>query len=120
MISVKPMKNLYIKERQIWWVHTGVNIWSETYGKWNEFKRPFLVIKKAWNMFVWCYTTTKWKPESNFYIQIQEQYLGNISYIVKSQIKSIDKRRFLEKMCTIWIDDFNKIKNNLKTYIFWD
>ncbi len=40
------------------------------------------------------------------------------SYIVKSQIQSIDKKRFVEKIHFLEDEEFENIKKELKEYIF--
>jgi hypothetical protein len=117
IISLKKKKDIdkvFVKEWQVWWIHLWINVWYETYWKWSDFKRPFLVIKKAWNVFIWAMMTTKWNTESDFYYKIPNEYFEQEAYIIKTQLKSIDKRRFLERMCT----DFEEIKKELRDYIF--
>jgi len=36
-------RNIIIKEREIWWTNMGLNIWTESCGKWDFFRRPVLV-----------------------------------------------------------------------------
>jgi len=38
--------NLIIKEWEIWWASIWINTKSESCGKWPEFRRPVLIIKK--------------------------------------------------------------------------
>ena len=118
IIEKKNTNGTFVKEWQIWWINAWINIWSETYWKWDDFKRPFLVIKKAWNMFIWVLTTTKWNIENDFYLKIPDWYMEENSYLMKTQFKSIDKKRFIEKMCTNNKDDLIEIKKELREYIF--
>jgi mRNA interferase MazF len=37
---------LFIREWQIWWCTIWLNIKTETCGKWSEFRRPVLILKK--------------------------------------------------------------------------
>jgi len=39
-------KNIIIKEWEIWWSSILINIKTESCGKWPEFRRPVLVVKK--------------------------------------------------------------------------
>ena len=47
-INYSELKNFYVKEKQVWYIHSWVNIWFESNWKWEDFKRPVLVIKKIW------------------------------------------------------------------------
>jgi mRNA interferase MazF len=38
--------DVHIKEWEIWWSTLGLNIGSESCGKWPEFRRPVLIIKR--------------------------------------------------------------------------
>ena len=38
--------NIFIKEWEIWWVNMWLNIKSESCWKWENFRRPVLIIKK--------------------------------------------------------------------------
>ncbi len=59
LVELKNVANFFVKEWQIWWVNAWYNIWNEIHWKWTDFKRPFLVIKKAGNMFIWVLLSTK-------------------------------------------------------------
>lgn len=51
--------SFYVGEREIWYVHLGINIGFEEDGKGADFKRPVLVLKKIGNMFSVLPMTTK-------------------------------------------------------------
>ena len=57
--------------------------------------------------------TTKCKDNNYFYIKISDSYFNKKSYIIKSQLKSIDKKRFIEKMWILTKKDFYNIKKEL-------
>ena len=105
--------NLYPKVWEIWYINIWINIWNESLWKWKDFKRAFLIIKKIWNMFFWASMTTQWKDGNYFYIRISDRYFNKKSYIIKSQLKSIDKKRFIEKMWILTNKDFYNIKKEL-------
>lgn len=111
--------NFFIKERQIWWISFWYNIWKEIFWKWNDFKRPFLILKKAWNMYIWLPLTINWKY-TNFYYDLWNNYTNEKSYLIFSQIKSFDKKRFIEKIWTVSNEDFEKIKKEFQIYLFWN
>lgn len=117
-INFTDTKTFYIKERQVWYLHSGLNIWFESNWKWDDFKRPVLVIKKVWNMFFVVSMTTKWKDDNKFYYKLDNSYFDKESYLVLSQVKVVDKKRFFEHIETIKEDDFLKIKKELKKILF--
>ncbi len=111
-------ENFYVNAKEIWYIHNGINIWYESNGKWLDFKRPVLVIKKVWNLFFIVSMTTKWKKNNKFYYKLDKSYFWKNSYVVLSQVKIIDKRRFAEQIWKLsWID-FWKIKKELKKILF--
>jgi len=56
--------------------------------------------------------TTKWK-DNKFYYKLPYNIFNKDSYCILSQIKSIDKNRFIEKMGIIPKDVFRKIQDKV-------
>ncbi len=108
----------YPKPWEIWYVNIWVNIWNESLWKWDFFKRPVLIIKKVWNLFFVVSMTTKWKENNKFYFKIDEKYFNKKSYLVLSQVKTIDKKRFIVKIWKISNKDFYEIKKELQEFLF--
>jgi len=102
----------FIKERQVWYVHIGKNVRYEQDGKWNDFKRPFLILKIIWNMYFWVIMTTKWK-NNQFYYKLPYDVFGKDSYCILSQLRSFDKNRFIEKIWIIPKNIFQDIKDDI-------
>lgn len=107
----RPM--FYVKEREIRYVHLGHNIGFEEDGKGVDFKRPVLVLKKVGNMFVTLPMTTKGK-DSPFYYRLSDMYFGKTSRVILSQIRVIDKARFIKDVGIVTEGDFSDIKEKLK------
>ncbi len=112
-------RTYYVNEREIWFVKMGKNIGFEENGK-EEFARPVLVIKKVGNMFFTVALTTKGKSNNRFYHQLAnpsftDEHIRNQhnSYAILSQSRSIDKKRFLEKIGQAAPEDFQIIKQKL-------
>lgn len=101
--------NVYYYEREIWWCHIGENIGIESCGKGNKFSRPVLIIKKYNKHHSLAIPTTTKEKVGKFYFPIFIN--GNKSYLMLSQIKAIDSKRLENKIGTIEVEDFNKIKN---------
>lgn len=116
-IHFSDLKDFYVNPREVWYVHIWINIWFETLWKWKDFKRPVLVIKKIWGMFLCVSMSTKWK-DSKFYYELSENYFQKKSYVVLSQWKCIDKKRFIDHIGTVSEEDFEAIKKELKSLWF--
>ncbi len=106
-------KNFYPKSREVWYISVWKNIWFESSWKWKDFKRPILVIKRIGSMFLIVTMTTKWK-ENKFYYKLGNNYFNKDSYITLSQFKTVDTKRFMDKIWKINKDDFIVIKNKIK------
>lgn len=109
---------LFINQREIRYVHLGENIWFEQNGKENDFRRPALVLRKIGNVFLIIPMTTQWKDKNPFYHRIADNYFGKKSYLIISQVKVIDKKRFINNIGTITEKDFYSIKEKLKRFYF--
>lgn len=116
-------KSVYPKVREIWYTKTGVNIGFEENGK-KKFLRPVLVLKKFGNLFFVISLTTKGKDEHYFYYKIKtasfnakNQKNAKNSYLILSQVKVMDRKRFTENMGTLPQKEFIQIKKRLKTVL---
>lgn len=49
-IDINKKRVFFVKNRQIWNIYVGKNIWYESNGKWDFFIRPVLIIKVVWNV----------------------------------------------------------------------
>ncbi len=106
-------KNVYPKHREVWYISLWKNIWFESNWKWEEFKRPVLVLNRIWAVYLIVSMTTKWK-DSEFYYKLDERYFNKISFVTLSQFKTIDKKRFIKKIWKINEIDFIEIKRRIK------
>ena len=103
---------------EIWYISIWVNVWNESLWKWDTFKRAVLITKRLWNMYLGFFMTTQWKDNNIFYIRILDNYFNKKSYIIKSQLKSLDKKRFIKKIWRLSNKDFYEIKKELRKFIF--
>lgn len=122
-INEKDVPLFFVKSRQVWFTKMGENVGAEQNGK-KEFSRPVLVIKKVGSLFFTVALTTKGKPQNDFYLKLldlslDEDHLNNIgrSWLILSQVRVMDKRRFLEKIGTIGREEFQVIKQKLTTLL---
>lgn len=111
-IQEKDSKNIFFKEWDIWWSSLWQNIQTESNWKWENFRRPILVLKKlSSDSFICIPLSTKLKEGTWFY-----QY--NLHWekytVILYQIKMIHKNRLRIKIWQIDEFDFIEIKKRLK------
>jgi mRNA interferase MazF len=101
--------NIYYSEREIWWCHLGENLGIESCGKGNKFNRPVLIIRKYNKHHCIVVPTTTKVKFGKFYFPI---IINNQnSFLMLTQIKTIDSKRLENKIGTVELIEFNKIKN---------
>lgn len=116
--------NFYVNKRDIYYTKMWVNIGFEENWK-EEFLRPVLVLKKVGKLFFTVALTSKWKDNHDFYHKFEtakfddnnKKYENN-SYCILSQVRVMDKKRFTEKIWFIEEDEFIKVKEKLKKFLF--
>lgn len=121
-IHTIKMPEFYINEREIWFTKMGENIGFEENGK-KHFLRPVLVIKKIGNLFFTVAMTSKGKEKNSFYhklseIELQNPKYKNSSFLILSQVKVMDKRRFVEHVGNVSSKEFGRIKEKLRNTLF--
>jgi len=104
----KPIPRKPIKEWEIWWCRLGVNVGQEIFGKWAQYTRPVLIIKKiSWFACLVIPSTSEKKIGTWFYpLTIQ----GTQSYLIFPQIRHISTTRFTDKISELPESEFQKIK----------
>lgn len=123
-LNIKEFPEFYVNQREIWYTKMGKNIGFEEDGK-KEFLRPVLILKKIGNLFLTIALTSKGKENHYFYHKLinpelykkHEKYKES-SYVILSQIKVMDKRRFTQRIGTCSENDFVEIQKKLKKLIF--
>ena len=122
-IHFENEKSFYVKPRDIWFVKMGQNIGYEENGK-KDFKRPVLVIKIVGNLIFTIAMTSQIKYNNRFYYLLQKPHFNDKhkhnsknSYLILSQVKMMDKKRFIEKMGYVEQIEFKNIKEKLKALI---
>ncbi len=113
-----------IRQREIWYLKMGQNIGYEENGKYG-FRRPVLVVKKVGNMYFTVALTSQGKTDNLFYYKLQNAYfdkkhnyyLGE-SYVILSQARVLDTRRFINRIGKVDRVEFAEITKRLKTLLF--
>lgn len=113
-----PPKKFFVNSREVWLTKMGQNIGFEENGKEN-FLRPVLVVKVVGNMFFTTSLTTRGKDNSRFYHKINNLDLENpkykdSSYLILSQVKVMDKKRFSKNIGIVENEEFKEIKIKLR------
>ena len=107
--------NLFIREREIYFLHIGANIGAEQNGQ-KEFLRPVLVLKKlSRNHFIGIPLSSKEK-NGNFYFSFSYKK-DKISYALLNQIRVFDKKRIKYFSGTMLRKDFRIIKERIKVIL---
>jgi mRNA interferase MazF len=98
----------FYHEREIWWCALGVNIGSEQDGTGSNFDRPVLVIKGFNKNLLLTVALTGKKKEGKYYVYIGELE-GKEATVVLSQIRIVDSKRLVRKMCTLDDNLYEKV-----------
>ena len=117
------LEDYYVNEREIYYVKMWINLWFEQDGK-KDFLRPVLVLKKLWNVFLTIALTSKNKKNVKFYykfktakfVEDKKKYENN-SYCILSQIKVMDKKRFVNKIWYISKNEFENVRKILRDFL---
>lgn len=120
--ALDDKRNFYINPREIWYVKMGKNVGFEENGK-TDFLRPVLVLKKVGILFFVVAMTSKGKDKNVFYHRILKVSLHNkkyqeSSFVILSQVKVMDKKRFLEMAGSIPKEEFIEIQKKLRAILF--
>lgn len=111
-------KQLFFKERDIWWCSIGINVGHEENGKNKFFSRPVLIIRKFnRNLFYGIPLTTKTK-DNKYYHQIN--FKGENQCAMLSQLKIFESKRLRTRMGDLSHRQFSEIKQKLAEIILGD
>lgn len=105
-------KEVFFRERDIFWASIGINIGFEQDGKGKIFSRPVLVLKKfSKNLFFGIPLSTQVKEGSFFY---EFMLKGCTSNALLVQGRLYDSKRLENKIGMINKQDFYKLKSKYK------
>lgn len=60
---------------------------------------------------------TSYGKDSRFYYRIPDSYFGKPSRVILSQVRVLDKARFIDKIGMLSEGDFNDVKEKLKALL---
>ncbi len=105
------------KVREIYWLKVGYNIGYEVYGKGDDYLRPVLILRKfSKESFLGIPLTSSTKKDM-FHYGFYPLNKDKKNYAMLSQIKLFSSKRIHDKMGKISVEDFKKLKVNLKELI---
>jgi mRNA interferase MazF len=99
----------FFKEGEVWWVYVGLNVGFEINGKGSEFTRPVLIIKKYNQFSFLALPLTTSSKISKYLISVGIIACKNAVANV-SQLKNIDSKRLVRKVCSLEKGIFNEVK----------
>jgi len=105
-------KCIYVKERDIVFVHAGRNVGYGQNGKGDSFLRPVLVVKSFGRDSFLSVGLTSREKSGTFYFSFSYKE-STKSVAVLSAVKSMDIRRVKYKSGTMNKDDFKRLKSNI-------
>lgn len=113
----KRTPSLYFKTGEVWWVHLGLNIGFEMNGKGDLFMRPVVIIKKYNKYSFLAIPLSTSKKISKYQVPIGiidgRDAIANLS-----QIKNIDSKRLINKICSLEYQKFIYIKEKARQINF--
>lgn len=106
----------FYHEREIWWCALGVNVGSEQDGTGKNFDRPVVVVRGFNKDVCFIVALTGKKRDSKFHL-----YLGKVEEVeasaILSQVRLIDTRRLVKKICTLDDGKFEELKVRLRNIL---
>ena len=110
-IHDKNTDNIYFKESEIWWASIWKNIKSESFWKWDSFRRPVLIFKKLSSDICIVIPLSSKNKTWTWFCDCDFQWIRRTALLY--QIKMIYKNRFQRKIWELDELDFETIKKKL-------
>lgn len=109
-------REVFLNEREIRIAHLWQNIWYEENGKWENYTRPVIIIKRFWNQFISIPLTTKWK-NNVYYWELPNTLFWKKSHAILAHIKALDRNRFSRRIWILPKEQFNLLKKKIKAVL---
>lgn len=103
------------KQREIWWCNLGLNVGHEENGKNKDYSRPILILRKFNNHIFFGIPLTTQIKEKHYYHRIN--FKNKEQCVMISQLRLFDSRRLVNKMGDLSWNQFNEIRELLKSLI---
>lgn len=108
-------KDVYFREKEIWWASLGMNVGYEQNGKNENFERPILVLKKFGSGSLWALPLTSKEKIGRFYYRFD--FKGKNHSVILTQLRLISSKRLLRRMGSFSGCDFNEVKRLVKNFL---
>lgn len=105
-------KRPFFHEREIWFIHLGLNIGFEQDGRGSDYLRPVVILKKFNQEIFWGIPLTKSENNSVHYFKLNLE-----SRAILSQIRLFDSKRLSYKIETINEEMFKNLKQKFKALL---
>lgn len=105
-------KKVYFKEWEVWWITLWQNIWQESYWKWENYRRPVLILRKLSSNSCICIPLSSKEKTGTWFCDTMLDWIKRTALLY--QIKMVDKKRFQRKIWELPENDFWEIKKRLK------
>ena len=106
-------QNRFYNAREIWWCSLGVNIGSEHDGTGFGFQRPILILKGLSSQSCLIAPLTSSANKHKFRVPIGI-ILGKEASCIISQIRVVDTKRLLYKVCFLDVEVFNLVRKTAR------
>jgi mRNA interferase MazF len=107
--------DIFFNEWQIWWITIWLNIKQESCWKWDNFRRPVLILKKlSSKTFIWIPLSSKMK-NGTWFANYKQNWKELTALLY--QIRMFDNIRFQRRIWEMDETDFEKIKKKLKNLL---
>lgn len=104
------------RARDIWVCSVGENVGYEEDGKGNGYRRPVLILKKHGKDFCHVIPLSTTDKRGFFYYPF-DGHTDKTSVALLSQLRAVDTSRLTDKIGYASVDDFEEIKNRIKTVL---
>jgi mRNA-degrading endonuclease toxin of MazEF toxin-antitoxin module len=115
-IQSAPEREIYFREREIWWASIGANIGSEQNGKNELFERPVLILKVLYGGSLLLIAPIRSGGKaSDYYFRTRNG--GRIQSVIFAQIRVISAKRLVRKLRVMPFEEFTRAKEHLKRWL---
>jgi len=114
-INASVPKDVFFKEREVWWCSIGLSVGFEENGKGELFRRPVLVLKRYGPRIFLGIPLSRTRKKGTFYYPLG--LLDGNSTCLLTHVRLFDSRRLTQKMATIEKEDFQNIRKALRDLI---
>lgn len=107
----------FYHEREVWWCSLGINIGDEQDGTGKNFDRPIIIVKGFNKHLFFGAALTGKKKVGQYYFYLGE-IEGRDATAILSQVRILDTKRLMKKICTLEKDMFLELKSSLRKTLF--